>query len=82
MTIEDIKRLNDATQSLAQKFNDIDRFGIQLKELAWPKRDGVADDDVLAELYSLRDTLYSTALLLDLINEDVNRTIEVSEGKY
>lgn len=82
ITAEDIKKLNDATESLAQKFNDIDRFDIQLENLVWPKKDGVADEDVIAELYSLRDTLHSTARFLDLINGNVNRTLEVYEGKF
>lgn len=83
MTKEEITQLNDAVDSVNQKLNDtLSLHELELSKLAWPKSDGVSDDEVIAEYYQFRDTLYSMGKMCEMFNEELTRILDVYEGKY
>lgn len=83
MTKEEITRLNDSVESVSQKLNDtLSLHELELGKLAWPKSDGVADNEVIAEYYKLRDTLFSMGKMCEMFNEELARILDVYEGKY
>lgn len=83
ITKEDITRLNDAAENINQKLNDtLSLHELELSKLAWPKNDGVSDDDVIAKYYQFRDTLFSLGKMCEMFNEELTRILDVNEGKF
>lgn len=83
ITKEDITRLNDAAENINQKLNNtLSLYRLELSRLAWPKSDGVSDDDVIAEYYQFRDTLFSLGKMCEMFNEELTRILDVNEGKF
>ena len=82
MTKEEITRLNDSVESVSQKLNyTLSLHELELSKLAWPKSDGVSDDDVIAEYYAFRDTLFSMGKMCEMFTEELTRILDVYEGK-